>query len=224
MDTCGFPKDNYFYYQAWWGSQPVLHLLPHWNWPEKEGQEVEVWCHTNLDSVELFLNGTSLGTKSVRNNSHLEWKVKYVPGVLEARGWRNGRVILTDRRETTGAPDGIALRADRKSIAANGSDLSVICAEVVDARGRTVPTASNRISFSVSGPGRLIGLGNGDPSCHEADKPASFNEGQRSAFNGLCMALTQSLRHAGEVHVSASSPGLSNGSLVIQAESCTWPK
>ncbi|MFZ0761422.1 MAG: beta-galactosidase GalA [Candidatus Sulfotelmatobacter sp.] len=216
MDTCGFPKDNYFYYQAWWGSQPVLHLFPHWNWSGKEGQEIEVWCHTNLDRVELFLNGTSLGAKSVRRNSHLEWKVKYTPGVLEARGSRNGRMILTDKRETTGAPDRIVLRPDRQTMAADGADLSVTSVEIVDARGRTVPTASNQISFSVSGPGRVIGVGNGDPSCHEADKPSSLNEAKRSAFNGLCMALVQSVRQAVEIRISAASPGLSGGSVVIQ--------
>jgi len=217
MDTCGFPKDNYFYYQAWWGSQPVLHLFPHWNWSGKEGQEIEVWCHTNLDSVELFLNGTSLGAKSVRRNSHLEWRVKYVPGVLEARGSRDGRVVVTAKRETTGAPDRIVLRPDRLTIAGNGADVSVISAEIVDALGRTVPTASNQISFGISGPGRLIGVGNGDPSCHEPDKPSSFNEGQRSAFNGLCMTLVQSLKQNGQIHVSASAHGLGGISAVIQA-------
>ena len=94
MDTCGFPKDSYFYYQAWRGSKPVLHLFPHWNWEGDEGQEIAVWCHTNLDSVELFLNGASLGSRKVSRNSHLEWNVKYVPGVLEAPRFKKweGRV------------------------------------------------------------------------------------------------------------------------------------
>jgi len=217
MDTCGFPKDNYFYYQAWWGSQPVLHVFPHWNWAGKEGQEVDVWCHTNLDNVELFLNGNSLGVKRVRKNSHLEWKVKYAPGVLEARGSRDSRVVLIAKRETTGAPHQIVLRPDRQKIAADGADVSVISVEVVDARGRTVPTASNQISFNVWGPGRLIGTGNGDPSCHEADKPNSFCDGQRSAFNGLCMALVQSLKQPGEILVSAVCPGLGSGSVMIRS-------
>jgi beta-galactosidase len=216
MDTCGFPKDNYFYYQAWWGSKPVLHLLPHWNWQGKEGQEIEVWCHTNVDSVELFLNGESLGMKSVRKNSHLEWKVKYAPGVLEAHGSRNGRVVLTEKRETTGVPDRIILRPDRFAITADRADLSVLSAEVQDARGRVVPTASNKIRFSISGPGRLIGLGNGDPSCHESDKPESFAIGARTAFNGLCMAIVQALDESGRISVSASSPGLQTTSIEIE--------
>jgi beta-galactosidase len=217
MDICGFPKDNYFYYQAWWGSGPVLHLFPHWNWSGKEGEEISVWCHTNLDSVELFLNGESLGAKDVCKNSHLEWKVKYAPGLLEARGSSQGRVVLTDKSETTGAPARILLCADRHTIAADGSDLSVVAAKIVDVQGRIVPTASNSLSFQVSGAGRLIGMGNGDPSCHEADKPTSFREGQRSAFNGLCMALVQSLRETGEIQISASSPGLHSGSGLIVA-------
>jgi len=218
MDTCGFPKDNYFYYQAWWGTEPVLHLFPHWNWEGKEGQGIDVWCHTNLETVELFLNGESLGSKSVQKNSHAQWKVKYVPGVLEVRGSKNGRVVLTNKRETTGVPHAIVLRPDRQTIAANGEDVSVIAAEVVDLHGRIVPIASNQIRFEVSGPGRLIGLGNGDPSCHEPDKPTSFREGQRSAFNGLCSAIVQALKQQGEIRVSASSAEVQTGSVVIQSE------
>jgi beta-galactosidase len=90
IDLCGFPKDSFFYYQAAWGDKPVLHLFPHWNWSGREGREIDVWCHTNLDSVELFLNGVGLGAKRLERNSHLEWKVKYTPGVLEARGYKDG--------------------------------------------------------------------------------------------------------------------------------------
>jgi beta-galactosidase len=217
MDTCGFPKDNYFYYQAWWTDKPVLHLFPHWNWEGKEGEEIAVWCHTNLDSVELFLNGVSLGSKRVERNSHVEWNVKYAPGALEARGSRNGKVALTEKRETTGAPAKVVLRADRLQIAADGEDVSVFAVGIADANRRIVPTAGNEITFRVEGPGKLIGLGNGDPSCHEPDKPASFTEGKRSAFNGLCMAFVQALKQAGGIRVQASSPGLESSSVVIAA-------
>jgi beta-galactosidase len=217
MDSCGFPKDNYFYYQAWWASNPVLHLFPHWNWDAKEGQEISVWCHTNLDSVELFLNGKSLGAKRVVKNSHLEWKVKYAPGVIEARGFKDGKLAHTKKRETTGSPSSIVLLADHERIAADGQDLSVLTAKIVDHAGRVVPTAMNELHFEISGPGRLIGLGNGDPSCHEPDKPESFTAGTRSGFNGFCMALVQSLKSAGEIKVSASSKGLSTGKFVIQS-------
>jgi len=218
MDSCGFPKDNYFYYQAWWGSKPVLHLLPHWNWSGKEGEEISVWCHTNLDGVELLLNGNSVGTRQVVKNSHLEWKVKYAPGVIEARGFKDGKVALTTRRETTGAPSAVVLVADRERIAAGGQDLSVVTAKIVDQKGRVVPRAMNELHFEISGPGRLIGLGNGNPSCHEPDKPESFTAGTRSAFNGLCMALVQGPKNTGNVQILASSKGLSTGSVVIKVE------
>lgn len=215
LDTCGFAKDIFYYYQAWWSSQPVLHLFPHWNWSGKEGQEIDVWCYTNLDSVELFLNGASLGSKKVERNSHLEWKVKYVPGVLEARGAKNGRMVMVDRRETTGVATKPVLRPNRQKIAADGQDVSIIAVELVDANGRLVPTASNEVTFKITGPGRLIGLGNGDPSCHEPDKPASPIEGRRSAFNGLCMAFVQTLKQAGEIRIAASGAGLIDSAAVV---------
>jgi beta-galactosidase len=218
MDTCGFPKDNYFYYQAWWGANPVLHLFPHWNWSGKEGQEIAVWCFTNLDSVELFLNGTSQGSRKVKRNSHVEWKVRYAPGVLEARGSKDGKVVVTHRRETTGEPTKIILRPDRKTIHADREDVSVIAVEVVDGQGRVVPVALNQILFKLSGPGRLIGVGNGDPSSHESDRPVSTTEARRRAFNGLCMAIVQSVKQSGSIRVEASSGGLEGASVTIEAE------
>jgi beta-galactosidase len=214
MDLCGFPKDIYYYYQSWWGNKPVLHLFPHWNWSGKEGQEIDVWVFSNLDSIELFLNGTSLGSKTIEHNSHAEWKVKYAPGAMEARGSKNGQVVLTAKRETTGAPAKLALRADRQKIAANGEDVSVVTVEVVDSQGRLMPVASNEINFKINGPGRLIGLGNGDPSCHEPDKGD-----KRSAFNGLCAAIVQTFKQPGEIRVEASADGLESATLTVQSES-----
>ncbi len=212
MDTCGFPKDTYYYYQSWWGAKPVVHVFPHWNWAGKEGQEIDVWCFTNLDSVELFVNGASAGSKKVEPNSHVEWKVKYAPGVLEARGSKDGKVVLVHKRETTGTPAKIALRADRQKIRADGEDLSAITVEIQDAQGRLVPVASNEVRFKVSGPARLIGVGNGDPSCHEPDKGD-----RRSAFGGLCAAFVQALTQPGEIRVDASADGLESASVTIEA-------
>jgi beta-galactosidase len=202
MDTCGFPKDNYYYYQAHWRDTPALHLLPHWNW--QPGEQIDVWCHTNLDSVELLLNGRSLGRRAVPRHGHAQWQVKFAPGVLEARGYRDGKLILTTRRETTGAAAGIVLEPDRESLHADGRDLSVVAVRIVDAQGRTVPSADHEVSFAVRGPAALIGVGNGDPVSHEPDKAE-----RRRAFNGLCMALVQTQRSSGEIVVEASSPGLS---------------
>ena len=205
---CGFPKDNFYYYQAWWGSKPVLHLFPHWNWSGKEGQEIEVWCHTNLEQVELFLNGQSLGAQKVVKNTHLMWKVKYAPGVIEARG-----STLTAKCETTGPAARIVLRPDRARIAADGEDVSMVTVEVVDAQGRVVPVADNEVSFKVSGGAKLLGVSDGDPSSHESDKAD-----KRRAFSGLAMAIVQAGKQAGEMRVEASSPGLESATAVVAWE------
>jgi len=198
VDMCGFPKDNYFYYKAWWGNEPVLHVFPHWNWEEREGEIVRVWVHSNLDEVELFLNGKSQGSQKIQPLTHLEWKVKYEPGVIEARGTKNGQVVLTEKRETTGKPESIKLTADRTTIDANGEDIAIVRVEVLDAQGRAVPTAENQISFKVTGEGKLIGVGNGDPNCQESDK-----EPKRSLFNGLAQLILQGSKTPGTITLEA---------------------
>ena len=125
--------------------------------------------------------------------------------------------MLTVKRETTGEPAKIQATADRDRIAADGRDLSVIAVSVADAEGRVVPTASNQIRFEIEGPARLIGVGNGDPSCHEPDKPEFLTEGRRSAFNGLCMAIVQSLQSPGTSSVKGSSASLQSFSVKIEA-------
>jgi beta-galactosidase len=211
MDTCGFPKDAYYYYQSWWSDQPVLHLFPHWNWPGHEGEEIPVWVYSNCETVELFLNGISLGAQAMRPNSHLEWKVKYAPGKLVAKGRRNGKTLETTV-ETTGEPAAIKLEPDRTTLPADGADISLVTVKIVDDQGRTVPVATNAVTFSVTGPGQLLGVGNGDPSCHEPDKGK-----QRSAFNGLCLAIIQSSRTPGTIAIQADSPGLKSAAAAIEA-------
>ena len=209
LDTCGFPKDTAFYYRAWWGAEPVLHLFPHWNWTGREGQPIEVWAHTNLDEVELFLNNTSQGKKKVEPNGHLSWTVPYQPGTIEAHGTR-GTGTLSDRRETTNEPARLRLTPDRSSLYADGSDVSVVSVEVLDARDRIVPTAGNHIAFELVGSGRILGVGNGDPSSHEPDKAS-----QRSAFNGRCMVLVQTTDAPGELRLRATSPSLLEAAVVL---------
>jgi len=126
VDQCGFPKDMFYYLKAWWGNEPVLHLLPHWNWKGQEGQEIAVWAYSNCDEVELFLNKKSLGKQTVPKNSHLEWKVKYTAGILSASGFKNGKEIIKEKVETTGDPALLQLIPDRSSIKANGNDVSMI--------------------------------------------------------------------------------------------------
>jgi beta-galactosidase len=170
LDTCGFPKDVFYYYQSWWTTNTVLHLLPHWNWPGRDGQEILVEVFSNCKQVELFLNGTSLGKQAMKPNSKLSWQVKYAPGTLSAKGYDDAvNVIAETKVETTGDATQIQLKPNRKIINADGEDVSVFTVSTVDAQGRLVPVAQNKINFTIEGAGKIIGVGNGDPSCHEPD-------------------------------------------------------
>jgi len=213
MDMCGFAKDNYYYYKSWWQDEPVLHVFPHWNWPDKVGEEIEVWCFSNCDEVELSLNGESLGKNQMPRLGHLEWKVPYEPGTLSAKGFQNGKVVLTRDVRTTGAPAGIKMIADRKKIKADGEDVAIITVQIVDTEGDVVPYAGNLVSFDVTDNARIIGVGNGDPSSHEPDK-----SDMRRAFNGLCQVILQAGEKPGEIILKAESPGLMSAQLALQAE------
>ena len=152
--TCaGSPRTRSYYYKAWWGKEPSLHLFPHWNFEGSEGEEIPVWVYSNLDEVELFLNGASLGSQKVPHLGHVQWKVKYQPGAIEARGSKDGKVVLTEKRETTGPTVAIRVTADRTEINADGEDLAILKVEALDKEGRPVPTADNLIGFKVSGEG-----------------------------------------------------------------------
>jgi beta-galactosidase len=170
LDLCGFPKDSFHYLRAWWTDHHVLHLSPHWTWPGREGRDITVRVDGNSDEVDLRLNGRSLGRRAMPRNGHLEWTVRYQPGVLEARGWKGGREVVRERVETAGAPAAIRLAVDRSAIAADGEDVAVASAQVVDARGRPVPTAEPLLTFTLEGGGRILGVGNGDPGSHEPDR------------------------------------------------------
>ena len=220
MDLCGFPKDSYYYYQSCWsGDKSVLHLLPHWNWPDKEGQDIAVWCYSNCKEVELFLNGRSLGRKAMPQYSHLEWQVKYAPGTLSAVGFDDhGKIMARTKVETTGEPTAIALEPDQTTLTADGDDISLVTARIVDAQGRTVPVASNEVTFKVTGPGELLGVGNGDPDCHESDKGK-----KRCAFKGLCLAIVQASDIPGGITIQANSPGLKSATASIEAQPTLLP-
>ena len=212
IDICGFPKDSFYYYQSWWTDKPVLHVFPHWNWPGMEDKDIAVWVYSNLDKVELLLNGLSLGTKEMRKDSHLAWNVSYAPGVIEARGYKGDKLVLTAKRETTGPASSLALSSDRRQLSADGEDVAMFAVEVRDAHGRVVPITDNLVTFKVSGSGELIGVGNGDPTDHDSDKGSS-----RRAFSGMCMAIVQSTKSPGGITVEISSPGLTPASLAIAA-------
>ena len=210
MDLCGFPKDNYHYYRAWWTDVPTLHLFPHWNWTGREGRSVAVWVHSNCDAVELFLNGRSLGRQTVMRNRHLEWQVAYVPGRIEAHGYRGGKRVMTAARETTGVSARIGMTSDRRHLAPG--EVAVVRVAILDAMRREVPTASDRVSFMLTGDARLIGVGNGDPRSLEPDHAMA-----RSAFNGLCMALVQAGERTGPIRLEARGGGLVPAMLPLMA-------
>jgi len=213
MDMCGFPKNIYYYYQSWWSDKDVLHISPHWNWSArtpaekgKEGQSLDVWVNSNADNVELFLNNKSLGKKDMPRNSHLQWEVKYEPGILAAVGYRNGRKITTSV-ETTGEAAEVVFTPYKTTLLADGKDATVINVKVIDKQGRDVPGADNLISFTLAGDAKIIGVGNGNPSSHEPDKFFD-NNWQRKLFNGKCQLIVQSGKKTDFIHIEATSPGL----------------
>jgi beta-galactosidase len=218
MDMCGFPKDIFYYYQANWTLKPVLHLFPHWNW-STPGQPINVWAFGNCQTVELFTNGVSLGRQTFNLQGHVEWdNVPYAPGTLQAIGYNYGVPVITNTVVTTGQPAAIVLTPDRDTILADGRDVSIVTVSVVDARGDVVPTATNEIYFSVSGSGAILGVGNGNPSSHEADKAS-----QRAVFNGLAQVIVQSAVQPGSITLTTTSPGLDPTNVMITAASSLPP-
>ena len=213
LDTCGFPKNIYYYYQSWWTDNDVLHISPHWNWPEKIGQPIDVWVNSNADEVELFLNGKSLGKKTMPRNSHLKWLVNYEPGTLEAIGYKRGRKI-TSKVETTSNAYKIVLSPDKTTLTADGKDATVINISITDEQGREVPVADNRVKFYIAGDAKIIGVGNGDPSSHEPDK-CRDGAWQRSAFNGKCQVIIQAGKTASTVKFEAKANGLEPSSVTL---------
>ncbi|MGA7524650.1 MAG: beta-galactosidase GalA [Acidobacteriaceae bacterium] len=218
VDMCGFPKDYFYYYKAWWGKQPSLHVFPHWNWHGREGDEIPVWVYSNADEVELLVNGASLGRQKVPHLGHVQWNVKYEPGAIEARAYRGGSVVLTEKRETTGPAAALRLTADRTEINADGEDIAVLRVEAFDKQGRPVPIADNLVAFTVTGAGTLIGVGNGNPNCLESDKAP-----KRSLFNGLAQVIIQSTKHPGPIHIEAGKdgwdgPDLTSATILITAQ------
>jgi beta-galactosidase len=215
MDACGFPKDLFYYYQANWTLKPVLHLFPHWNWTP--GQLINVWAYGNCQTVALFTNGVSVGQQALNVQGHVEWdNVPYAAGTLQAIGYNNGVAVLTNTITTTGPAAQIALLPDRSTILADGCDVSVVTVAILDSQGLVVPTASNNVTFTISG-GAIIGVGNGNPSSHEADKA-----NQRMVFNGLAEVIVQSTNQPGSITLTAIATGLTSANITI-TEAATLP-
>jgi beta-galactosidase len=221
VDLAGFRKDRYYLYQSQWRTEPMVHLLPHWNWPDEfRGKEIPVWCYTNAESVELFLNGRSVGVRSWPGVSelHLAWQVPYEPGTLRAEARRGGKVVATDEVQTAGAPSRIELAVDRPNIAAGGQDLAFVTARIVDRQGRLCRSdGDHSLRFRLNGPGSIAGVDNGDPTNHEAFKGAASDAATHKAFNGLCLAIVRAGQKAGKITLSVQADGLTRAEVAIQA-------
>ena len=211
VDLAGFPKDSYYMYQSEWTDKTVLHIFPHWNW--SEGDTVDVWAYyNNAEEVELFLNGESLGTRSKSEDDlNVQWRTPFEAGELKAISRKDGETVKETIIQTAGDAASINLTADRNEITADGYDLSFITIEILDADGIPVPTANNRIQFEVSGPGKIVGVDNGDPTSHE-----SFKAEQRKSFNGKALLIVQSTEETGEITVTATSEGLPTQTISIK--------
>ncbi len=201
MDSCGFKKDAFYLNKAYFTDTPMIHILPHWTHDVPEGTPIKVMACTNCDEAELFLNGRSLGKKSIDKYDMQEWSVPYEKGTLLMYGYRNGGKAAVDEVKTAGKPVKIIAKAARSFVYDGCRDTVVVNIWTVDENGVIVPTAGNRVSVSASG-GKVIGMGNGNPNSHEKDKSDT-----RLLFNGYAQAI---IEHTGgkEIRIKVESDGL----------------
>ena len=202
LDYCGFPKDEAYYLKSWWTDQPVLHILPHWNLDGHEGEEVSVWVYSNCDEVQLTVNGRRLERKKMPVNGHLEWKTTYKPGYVKAVGYKNGRKVMEERIETTGKA--VTSETTYETV----GDITIATVKMVDAKGRFVPTANEKIEFNTDGTWRILGWGNGDPAFQHIERPVIYGSSasgpestpvpdtkakkiEVTTFNGLAQVILQ---------------------------------
>lgn len=214
MDVCGFPKNVYWYYRSWWTDDDIINIAPHWNHPGCEGDTVKVWVNTNAEEVSLYLNDRHLGCRTMPRNGHLVWHVPYEAGCLRAVAHKAG-YTFEKAIYTTGPAVSLSLSPHKEEIPADGSEGIVINVEAIDRNGRHVPDAQHLIRFRLEGDARIIGVGNGDPSCHEPDK-CKDGEWERSLFNGRCQVIVEGGTTAGDIIISASSEGLDGTSVTIR--------
>ena len=217
LDYCGFWKDEAWYLKSWWTDEPTLHIFPHWNLQGHEGEEIDLWAYSNCDEVELTVNGKKHGRQKMPKNGHLKWKAVYKPGKVVAVGYKNGKRIMTQTIETTKPASKIVLKSDRQSISADGRDVAVITVEIQDSKGRTVPDACQMLNFSLTGDGRILGAGNGDPSYLGEDHPKEKDcrEFSIPAFNGLAQIILQSGHTPSDMTLTVMSDGLKADNIII---------
>jgi beta-galactosidase len=226
VDLCGIPKDRFFLYRSYWRPDTTtVHILPHWNWPDRIGENVPVYVYTNGDSVELFLNGKSIGRRTkikeitdssyyaVTDKYRLRFnEVIYEPGELKAVAYKDGKEIGQAIMRTAGAPAAIRLTPDREQLSATGEDLCYILVEAVDEKGTPCPLADNLVHFKVDGPAEIAGVGNGNPLSLEP-----FQADSRKLFYGKAMLILRTAEgQGGKVSVTAESNGLPATNITVQ--------
>ena len=218
LDLCRFPKDAYYYYRSIWTKTPVFHIFPHWTWPGREGQPIDIWCYRNCcDIVDLFVNGRKINQEPdyiqyKTNRPHLVWaSIPYEPGVLTAVGrMKDGKIVCRLEIKTAGAPGHLRLCPDRQNLSADGEDISFIKLSAHDAEETFVPCANNEVTVEVDCGGKLLGLCSGDPASHESEKANKIR-----LFNGLALAVVQNCGKEADLKVRVSSPGLKAAETVI---------
>lgn len=235
VDLAGFPKDRFYLYQSQWTSTPMVHILPHWNWENSGLKTIPVFCYTNADEAELFVNGKSQGrkTKGIDKTRipvnfgawkgrpkyfdspyRLNWDVTYEPGELEVVAYKNGTEVKRKKIVTAKSPYKLELSADRTIINADGEDLSFITIKIEDENSNFCPLADNKVDFKITGPATIAAVGNGNAASTEP-----FQANYRKAFNGLCLLVIKSKKgETGDVTIEASSKGLNSEIIIINTK------
>ena len=211
FDLCGFPKDPVYFYKAVQTDEPVLHLFPHWNWKGREGEMIKVFTYSNLEEVELLQDEKSFGKQKVLPFENQSWDVKYKPGTLIVKGYKNGKLVLTDKVVTSGEPYSVKVSGYKNNLKADGEDAVTLKLEILDRKGIVCPNADNIINITIEGNGHLLGVDNGSPTNLNPTKLPEVR-----AFNGLCSAIVQSNEETGSIIITATSDGLKTGVLEIK--------
>jgi beta-galactosidase len=216
VDLAGFPKDRYYLYQSRWRPDlPMVHVLPHWTWPERVGQVTPVHVFTSGDEAELFVNGKSQGRQKKAPYAYrLRWDyVTYEPGEITVVAYKDGKEWAKETVRTAGAPAALQAEADRTDLASDGRDLAFVTVRVVDKDGALAPRAHDRVHFTVDGPAQLVATDNGDPTSFE-----SFQSPERAAFNGLALGIVRTTPGAGgTITVHVRGAGLKEAAVTLRS-------
>ncbi|TDQ42624.1 glycoside hydrolase family 2 protein [Aureibacillus halotolerans] len=239
IDTCGFRKPTSYFHQSVWSDKPMVHIaiyndampMPlektlwnwpkmcsHWNLPHLESHLARLVTFTNCEKVELWLNGNKFNEKWLSDypDAMMTWYVPYVPGVIKAVGFQNGKPVSEHELKTAGEADQIVMEPDRTSITADGNDIVHVDVSIADRDGIVVPDADQLITFSIKGEGKIIGVDNGNLDSHER-----FKGNQRSAYRGKCLVIVQSTSQSGSIALIASASGVLSAKTTIQSNAVT---